>query len=264
MSDSEQLLSHRYTFPDESQSDTGTDTESDITSTSSTDSSQLNTVKAKNPIHASDTDSDIRNSDSDSDRESTCSNLVYEYSLMPLDDSDGETERTEATLGRSRPKRHDSYDDQDRNNNLSSRNSPENSKRNKQNETSTQNFSHNSRSRSVHSSTSSGEEIIDTTLRMVDKKKKFEPTDSVDSVDHSVILEPPAYFSDEKTLSVTPSPEKDSESSGSDKEMEVFSAEQGGKSSESGTEASVDTIDERHLNAIYQVSPHACCKSHTY
>ena len=113
-----------------------------------------------------------------------------------------------------------------------------------------------SRSRSAYSSSSSTDSsvddiFIDTTLRTADQNSHPE----VDTVDNCFELEPLAQFSDEKSLSnSTPIPEKDSPSSGSDKEGGTDGVDRGCKSSESGAEASVRTVDENHLNAIYQVS----------
>ena len=252
-SDSERQLFHRPVSPGDSQSDTGTDTESDLTS--STDSSQLNTVKAKAPTGAQ---SPGHSSDTDSDKESTCSSLVFEYSLIPIDDSAGEAEGTEVTLLRSKPKDHNGCTDSDNNNNLPRRNSSRKSKQDRPSmSASGQSDKHKSRSRSAYSSSSSSdsnvdEDIIDTTLRTADQNSHPE----VDTVDNCFELEPPAQFSDEKSLSnSTPIPEKDSPpSSGSDKEGGTEGVDSGCKGSESGAEASVSTVDENHLNAIYQVS----------
>ena len=251
MSDSERQLFHRSASPRDSQSDTETDTESDLTS--STDSSQLNTVKAKTPTGSQSPD---HSSETDSDKESTCSSLVFEYSLIPLDDSAGEAEGTEVTLLRSKPKDRNGCTNSDKNNNLPRRNSSRKSKRDIPSaSTSEQNDKHKSRSRSAYSSSLSSdssveEDIIDTTLKTVAQNSNPE----VDTVDNCFELEPPAQFSDEKSFSNTPSPEKDSLSSGSDKEGGTAGVNKGCKSSESGTEASVRTVDENHLNAIYQVS----------
>ncbi len=63
------------------------DAESSVTSSSH--SSLMDTVKAQGPLPDLDTDSD---------KESACSSLVYEYSLIPLEDDDkNEAERPKAT-----------------------------------------------------------------------------------------------------------------------------------------------------------------------
>ena len=210
-------------------------------------------MKAKTPTGSQSSD---HSSETDSDKESTCSSLVFEYSLIPLDDSAGEAEGTEVTLLRSKPKDHNGCTDSDRNNNLPRRNSSRKSKRDIPNASaSEQNGKHKSRSRSAYYSSLSSdssveEDIIDTTLKTVAQNSNPE----IDTVDNCFELEPPSQFSDEKLFSQTPSPEKDSLSSGSDKEGGATGVDKGCKSSESGTEASVRTVDENHLNAIYQVS----------
>ena len=236
LTDSEQRPSrHGPTLARDTNSDASTDTEDDLTS--STDSSQLMTVKAKSPVRTK----PGHDFDTDSDKESTCSSLIFEYSLMPLDDSTGDVDETEVTLGRSKPKDHDK--DTDKNNNLPRKGSSRKSKREQSDISSSgQKGQFKSRTRSAYSSSSSDgssvdEDVINPTLRTLEQI--------------SPQINPPLPFSDKKKiLNAT----KDSVSSGSDKEDRAIGVDKGNKSSESGTEASVHTVNENHQNAIYQVS----------